>query len=136
MEDLAVARLFVYGTLRRGFSSHGLLRRLRARFLGTGHIRGKLYELGEYPGAVESSGGGNRICGEVYLLPHAARAFKALDNFEEFDPANPGFALFVRKEATVVLAGGGEIRAWVYWLNRVRAAGRPVPSGDYSKRRA
>jgi len=50
-----IAKLFVYGTLRRGFELHSYLRRQSARFLGEGIIGGRLYDLGEYPGAIPSS---------------------------------------------------------------------------------
>ena len=69
MENSAGARLFVYGTLRKGFRAHGLLQRFHARLLGAGHIRGWLYDLGEYPGAAEGTGAQGFVEGELYSLP-------------------------------------------------------------------
>lgn len=132
-EDSTGAHLFVYGTLRQGCSSHELLQRLGARLVTAGYIRGLLYDLGEYPGAVEGSGGRNRVFGEVYWLPRAARAFKVLDDFEGFDPAEQAVSLFERRTTTVTLAGGGEMQAWIYWLAGARRSGRRVASGNYAK---
>ncbi len=136
IENSTGANLFVYGTLRKGFPSHELLQRLRARFVATAYLRGQLYDLGEYPGAVESADARDRIYGEVYWLPHSARAFSVLDKFEGFDPLRPRFNLFERKKTRVTLAGGAETEAWIYWLHGFRRSGRRVPSGDYMKCRA
>jgi gamma-glutamylcyclotransferase (GGCT)/AIG2-like uncharacterized protein YtfP len=133
VENPEGVRLFVYGTLRKGFRSHGWLSRLHARFLATGHVRGRLYDLGEFPGAVESSEHRERLYGEVYLLPNAVQAFGILDKFEGFDPAKPKVNLFERKRTTVELAGGREMQAWIYWLVNARQSGRRVASGNYAK---
>lgn len=130
--DFANTHLFVYGTLRKGFRSHNLLRRLRAKFLAGGHVQGRLYDLGDYPGAVKSTKDAERVRGEVYVLPNAPQAFKVLDRFEGFDSENPASSLFERKEATVTLAGGEQIEAWIFWLRNSHRFARRVPSGDYA----
>ena len=133
-EDVTPARLFVYGTLRKGFGSHGLLQRLRARLIAPGYVFGRLYDLGQYPGAVEAAYNSYRIHGEVYRLPNATVALEALDRYEGFDPGNPEQSLFVRKETTLTLATGGQVQAWIYWLQRVHPAARLILSGDYALR--
>lgn len=135
MENSAGARLFVYGTLRKGFRAHGLLQRFHARLLGAGHIRGWLYDLGEYPGAAEGTGAQGFVEGELYSLPRAEAAFKVLDGFEGFDPARPASNEFKRKETTVIMAGGGRTRAWIYWLSRAHASKRRILSGNYAPHR-
>jgi gamma-glutamylcyclotransferase (GGCT)/AIG2-like uncharacterized protein YtfP len=135
LENGAGARLFVYGTLRKGFRAHGLLLRFRPRPLGAGHVPGRLYELGDYPGAAEAVGNEDRIQGELYWLPRAEVAFKVLDNFEGFDPARPASNEFERKETMVTLAGGRRIRAWIYRLAPTQARGRRILSGNYALRR-
>jgi gamma-glutamylcyclotransferase (GGCT)/AIG2-like uncharacterized protein YtfP len=129
------ARLFVYGTLRKGFRAHKLLQRHHARFLGSGHVQGRLYHLSEYPGATWSSTPGDSVQGEVYFLPRAATAFKALDRFEGYDPARPEWSMFERKETTVRLAGAREMRAWIYWLRGGYRSGRRLLTGDFGMRR-
>lgn len=131
-KDAPGARLFVYGTLRKGFRSHGLLRRFHARVMGNGSVCGRLYDFGEYPGAVVNAGDRERVYGELYLLPQPGTAFKVLDKFEGFDPEKPEASEFERRETTVTLTGGHEMTAWIYWLSGVRAAGRRVPAGNYA----
>jgi gamma-glutamylcyclotransferase (GGCT)/AIG2-like uncharacterized protein YtfP len=135
LENGAGARLFVYGTLRKGFRAHVLLQRFRPSLLGSGSVPGRLYDLGAYPGAVEGAGGADRIHGELYWLPRADVAFNALDSFEGFDPAKPGSNEYARRETTVTMAGGGRIRAWIYWLSRAHASGRRILSGNYALHR-
>ncbi len=125
-------RLFVYGTLRKGYSLHRVLRRIRARYVGKGRIQGSLYDLGEFPGAVTSSSVRKRIEGEVYELPHPDAQLKELDRLEEFDSDRPEDSLFVRRMSTVRLASGRRMRAWVYFLPRRPLKGRPIAQGDYA----
>jgi gamma-glutamylcyclotransferase (GGCT)/AIG2-like uncharacterized protein YtfP len=133
--SLEGARLFVYGTLRKGFRAHKLLQRHHARFLGNGHVQGRLYNLSEYPGAKWSDAPGERVQGEVYFLPRAAAAFSSLDRFEGYDPSRPEWSMFELKETTVRLAGQREVRAWIYWLRGGRRSGRRLLTGDYGMRR-
>jgi gamma-glutamylcyclotransferase (GGCT)/AIG2-like uncharacterized protein YtfP len=128
------ARLFVYGTLRKGFRSHKLLQRFHARLIASGSVQGRLYDLGDYPGAVNCTGT-ERVCGEVYFLPHAEAAFRALDRFEGFDPARPESNEFERGGTTVTLADGRKVRAWIYWLPGAPATRRRVRAGNYAMRR-
>ena len=132
----AGAWLFVYGTLRKGFRSHELLRRFHARFIGAGSVQGRLYDLGEYPGAEETERGTERAHGELYFLPRAGAALRVLDCFEGFDPAKPEPNQFERRETKVRLEGGRNVHAWIYWLPRGRARGRQLPSGNYAVRDA
>jgi gamma-glutamylcyclotransferase (GGCT)/AIG2-like uncharacterized protein YtfP len=132
-EDHADTPLFVYGTLRKGFRAHKLLRGLHARFLGRGHTRGRLYDLGEYPGATESSSDADRVRGEVYILPQPEQAFRVLDPFEGYRPAKQSLCMYERKTTTVFLAGGKQIEAWIYRLREVRGRARRIPSGEYQR---
>jgi gamma-glutamylcyclotransferase (GGCT)/AIG2-like uncharacterized protein YtfP len=72
-------RLFVYGTLKRGFAAHPLLE--GAEFLGAcqtgpGHF---LLDCGDYPGLVRLAGGG-KVRGEIYAVDGEALA--RLDDHE------------------------------------------------------
>ena len=136
LDATSSVRLFVYGTLRTGFRSHQILQRLHARFLGRGRVRGRLFDLCRYPGAVESRNGAEFVSGEVYRLPRAEMAFRVLDRYEGFDPSLPESGEFVRNKTIVTMDSGREIRAWIYWLLRARASGRRIRSGDYPVHRA
>lgn len=129
---VAGARLFVYGTLRKGFRSHELLQRFHARLIGRGSVSGRLYDLGEYPGALAGATDAERVYGEVYFLPRGEAAFRVLDRFESFDPARPESNEFERRETTVVLADGRKVRCWIYWMAGVRSAVRRIRAGNYA----
>ncbi len=100
--------------------------------MGKGRIQGRLYDLGEFPGAVTSSSVRKRIEGELYELPHPETQLKELDRIEEFDSQRPENSLFVRRLSTVRLANGRRMRAWVYFLPRRPANARLIAQGDYA----
>jgi len=125
--------IFVYGTLRRGLSRHRFLKAERARFLSRGTVRGELYDLGKFPGAVPSENATALVCGEVYCLANPARAHTLLDHVEGMVPGAPEFSLYLRAPTEVTLQNGTKVEAWIYWLNHVHGAKRRISSGDYSK---
>jgi gamma-glutamylcyclotransferase (GGCT)/AIG2-like uncharacterized protein YtfP len=82
-------RLFVYGTLMRGFD-HPMAQLLSrsADFLGTATCRGRLYLIKHYPGLVLSDDAGDIVFGELYRL----RDRDAL--LGEFDSMKPAAKVF------------------------------------------
>jgi gamma-glutamylcyclotransferase (GGCT)/AIG2-like uncharacterized protein YtfP len=124
-------KLFVYGTLRRGFSLHGLLKRPGVRFEGKGRIRARLFDLGEYPGAVPSQRPADTVTGEIYRLSSPARQFVELDAIEEYDPRRPAKSLFRRRLVEVDAENGTKLKAWAYFLNKNLRKSTPIPHGNY-----
>lgn len=100
--------LFVYGTLRskveipvkQEIAKHW-------EVIGESEIKGKLYDMGDYPAAVPGDGA---IKGEVYLINDPGAVFGVLDKYE-------GNA-YSRKQEPVTLPGGDTVQAWVYWYTR------------------
>lgn len=125
--------LFVYGTLMNGMEAEALLADKGARPIGRGKIRGKLVDLGEYPGAIRSAEPGDVVFGELYEL--APDSLRQLDSYEEYDPDDPARSLFVRDKVQVDLVDqpGRRVEAWTYFYNekRGKVAGRRIKSGDY-----
>ena len=121
--------LFVYGTLRAdtGHPAAGLLAR-RAREVGFGLLRGRLYDLGAYPAAVRSPEPEHRVRGLVYRLEPGVREtlLAELDAYEG--------GQYRREVATVVLESGEAVSAWVYLYARTPPPGRVIDSGDYTRR--
>src|SRR5262245_40278562 len=75
--------LFVYGTLRRTYRSlmsQWLAR--NARFSGRGTYRGKLLNLGRYPGAVPSRNLSDNVRGDLYSLGGGRATLRLLDSHE------------------------------------------------------
>lgn len=125
--------LFVYGTLRRGFSLHGQITKLGVRYVGKGQIEGRLYDLGKFPGAIPAAD--SNIEGEVYELPDARRQLAALDEIEEYNSRRPNKSLFVRKRTSVRLRNGRRLRAWVYFLPKRPQKARLILTGNYAEAR-
>jgi gamma-glutamylcyclotransferase (GGCT)/AIG2-like uncharacterized protein YtfP len=131
-------RIFVYGSLRRDApgSRHELLG-ADAEFLGHGRVRGRLLDLGAYPGLVAAVTRADWVRGELHAIPDG-RALARLDAYEDYDPRRPEQSLFLRREAKVALDSGEVVAAWVYVYAGAAARGRRIVSGDYldSRRRA
>ncbi len=100
-------RMFVYGSLKRGFRHHDQM--VGARFLGEARTAARytLVLAGEYPALVD--GGTTAVAGEVFAVDD--RHLTALDAFEEVPE------LYVRGE--LELAGGE--RVFAYFLPAERA---------------
>ncbi len=131
MERSGHELLFVYGTLRRGFAAHALLRRLGARLKGNGAVPGILYDLGTYPGARPAEGCG-LIAGEVYAVPNAPASLAAIDRYEGYRESQPQASEFVRARVRVALQDATAVEAWIYWLNRTGQSMKRIPGGDYA----
>ena len=127
--------VFVYGTLRRGQALHGELLKTGAEYLDAGKIHGRLYDLGDYPGAVPSHTENEEILGELYRLDEPSQQLCSLDAIEEYDPERPDRSLFVRRPAEVWMMNGKRVRAWVYFLPDEPEGARAIVGGDYARRR-
>ncbi len=110
--------LFVYGTLHPDRAPAEIARVVkRLRLLGTGTIRGKLYELGEYPGVVVHPSHRDKVPGFIFALPEDRDTLSQLDDYEGFRPTDPANSLFIRAKRTVTFAEGHRRRCWVYLYN-------------------
>ena len=106
----------------RGYGLHDVLAR-GADFLGIGTARGRLLDLGRYPGVVDGDG---RVTGEVYRL-RDPQVLPAADRAEGVQ--------FVRGRTLVTLADGARARAWIYRYRGPRERAVPIPDGDYRRAR-
>ncbi len=130
--------LFLYGTLLPGDSTEESSRIVgRLKRVGSATVRGRLYDFGDYPGAVLDRTAKSSIKGELFELPNDDdSALKALDDYEEFNRTDRRNSLFVRTRTVARLQGGRQLNAWVYVYNRNPGSARQIASGDYSKSRA
>lgn len=97
--------LFVYGTLRSGFTNEwALLLRAQARFAGHATVQGALAAVGEYSTFVPGTGG--EVEGEIYRLNTPQTTLTALDAYEGGDWAR----------IEIETSGG---RAWIYFFRGV-----------------
>jgi gamma-glutamylcyclotransferase (GGCT)/AIG2-like uncharacterized protein YtfP len=129
--------LFLYGTLlshEGGREISKVLKRLKR--VGSATIQGRLYDLGEYPGAKLSQSARRSIKGEVFELPNDSTVLKSLDKYEEFDRADRKNSLFVRARTVAHLPHGRQLKSWVYVYNRKPGRAPLILSGDYSQSKA
>ena len=133
------ANLFVYGTLMPGAQTHlGAPQRARlareSRLLGSAQMQGRLYDLGDYPGAIESADPSMVVHGEVVSLLDPAATWRWLDDYEGIAPGDPD-PEYARRLCPVRLSNS-DATAWVYlyrWpthRGRLIAAGRWQPTAE------
>jgi len=125
-------RLFVYGTLMRGFD-HPMAKLLAANadFLGDATCRGKLYLVRHYPGLVLSDNAGDIVHGELFRL--RARD-ELLREFDMYEACGEGFkppTEYVRETLRVSLADGSASEAWTYVYNWPIAKLPRIASGRF-----
>ena len=117
--------IFVYGTLRAGHD-HPMARRLaaKARLVGEGRARGRLYDCGWYPAALFDETEKRQIVGDVFALRPGGRLLAELDAYEAGDPN------YARVPLEVTLASGGTVLAWAYGVMRAPNT-KLIPGGDF-----
>ncbi len=124
--------LFLYGTLLPGKAPEEIAPIIkRFRRLGPGHVRGRLYDFGEFPGAVLDPSSRTIVHGELVVLPSDGRILEALDRYEEFDPADSNGSLFIPKKVKVWMVNGSSREGWIYVYNRHPGTAKLVRGGDY-----
>jgi gamma-glutamylcyclotransferase (GGCT)/AIG2-like uncharacterized protein YtfP len=111
-------RLFVYGTLMRGFD-HPMAKLLSrsADFIGEARCRGRLYRIKHYPGLILSDAADDVVHGELYRLH---RPHELLREFDMYEACGEGFAEpteYIRRMLPVTSDDGATEEAWTYLYN-------------------
>jgi gamma-glutamylcyclotransferase (GGCT)/AIG2-like uncharacterized protein YtfP len=120
--------LFVYGTLLDADNEFANYLKNNALFYSTAKFKGRLFDIGEYPGGIIGDAGYN-IAGSVFKLK-SADALSRLDDYEGFGEDQDQPNLFVR-EWLPVTTGEGAIDCWVYLYNLPVEGLKEILSGDY-----
>ncbi len=134
---MTIKHLFVYGTLLYNNASPevaGLIHQLRR--VGHATTQGRLYDLGDYPGAIVDPSARTLIYGEVYQLPHDKELLNKLDLYEEYDPLAPQNSLFVRTNCFAKTFDGRTLECWIYAYNGNVKAAPLISSGNYAELKA
>jgi gamma-glutamylcyclotransferase (GGCT)/AIG2-like uncharacterized protein YtfP len=105
-------RLFVYGTLMRGFD-HPMAKLLSrsADFLGAAQCRGRLYLIKHYPGLVLSDDPVDIVFGELYRLRDRDALLGEFDMYEACGAGFPEPTEYVRAMLPLTLDGGSASEA-------------------------
>jgi gamma-glutamylcyclotransferase (GGCT)/AIG2-like uncharacterized protein YtfP len=127
--------LFAYGTLQPGCAPPQMADVVaKLRLVGEGFVRGKLYDLGGYPGAVPDENAPGKIIGTVMELPDDPEVVRDLDAYEECDSHSPETSEYIRELREVELAAGGSLTCWFYRYNGQTNERRVIASGNWKNR--
>jgi gamma-glutamylcyclotransferase (GGCT)/AIG2-like uncharacterized protein YtfP len=124
--------LFVYGTLTP-VSSHPMALRLASESasLGPATMSGRLYDLGDYPGAAPSADPADRVHGMAVRLRDPAESLRWLDAYEGCGEGDAEPHAYQRVIASALLKSGQAIDAWIYYYRWPLGSARHLPSGCY-----
>jgi gamma-glutamylcyclotransferase (GGCT)/AIG2-like uncharacterized protein YtfP len=121
--------LFVYGSLLYDNNEFGHYLMHNANFVGPALFKGRLYDSGEYPGALADNNGYD-IKGSVYQLREVNAALAVLDDYEGFGADQEQPNLFIRKPITAI-CNNKPIDCWIYLYNLPIEYLTEITSGDY-----
>jgi gamma-glutamylcyclotransferase (GGCT)/AIG2-like uncharacterized protein YtfP len=132
MTNHASHYVFVYGSLRRGFQSAAYEYISRYfNFFGEAKVKGKLFDLGEYPGAVPTHED-SFITGELYIVKTDSEFSWAIAQLDDYEGVlvEPNEKPLYRREIADIYVNDAIVPAWVYWYNGVVSDKPVVTSGD------
>jgi len=122
--------IFVYGTLLNKENEFAANLAANCTFVSHGKFKGKLYDVGEYPGAVSVNENDCYVYGSIFQLNKPQEILKILDGYEGFGDGQPQPNLFIR-ELVEVEADNKTFMCWVYLYNLPVEGLRQIMSGDY-----
>lgn len=127
-------KLFVYGTLMRGFD-HPMAQLLSraADFQGTATCRGRLYRIKHYPGLVLSDDPAELVHGELYRLRERDALLAEFDMYEACGPGFPEPTEYLREMVLVTQDDGTTSEAWTYVYNWPVTGLAQITSGKFLK---
>ena len=123
--------LFVfYGLLKQGAAGQpaDLPLEESGKFLGPCRFRGRLLDLGGFPGVVD----GEQLCHGVRYELNDVLIIGAMDEFEDVTD-DPATSLYIRQQIPLLDDHGaptGE-RAWIYWYNQPTEGFTDIPDGNW-----
>lgn len=102
----------------------------KCSFYAEGRFKGRLYDIGEYPGAISDADGPYYVYGKIFLVNDPDNVLKQLDYYEGFgaDEVKPN--LFTR-ERMLIETSNEPVECWVYLYNLPVNGFRLIKSGRY-----
>ena len=132
MTNHASHYVFVYGSLRRGFQgpAHEYIARY-FNFFGEARVKGKLFDLGEYPGGVPTQED-SFIKGELHIVKDDAEFSWAIAQLDDYEGVvvEPNERPLYRREIVDVYVNDAIVPAWIYWYNGDVGSKPIIESGD------
>jgi gamma-glutamylcyclotransferase (GGCT)/AIG2-like uncharacterized protein YtfP len=125
-------KLFVYGTLLDEDNKYGIYLRDNSRFYATGRLPGKLYDIGEYPGAALLTESDEYISGIILQIYRPDDILAVIDLYEGFGDDQPQPNEFVRV-LTQAETDAGQVSCWIYIYNLPTNNLTAITEGRYHK---
>jgi gamma-glutamylcyclotransferase (GGCT)/AIG2-like uncharacterized protein YtfP len=122
--------LFVYGTLLQSDNPFGSYLKNNSRWLSAGKLRGCLYDIGEYPGAVINKDVDSYVFGHIFMLKNHEQAWIILDEYEGYGIGYASPNEFIR-QLVEVETETHTFQCWTYLYNLSLNGLYCIKSGNY-----
>ena len=109
-----MVRIFVYGTLKEGFTLDGSCLEYRKEVTKDVEVDGTLFNLGSFPGIKLNTG--HKVIGELHTFENSEEVLNIMDSIEGYNPGNEKQSLFIRKTITTN-HDDEKIEAYAYEFN-------------------
>ena len=132
MKKPEVYHLFVYGSLRSGFRSPAY--EYISRYfdlVGEAKVKGKLFDLGEYP-AAKPTDENKFIIGELYRIRKESEFSWAIGQLDDYEGVHVGYdeTQLYRRDIAEVHIDNKITNAWIYWYHGDVEDKPVIESGD------
>ncbi len=125
MTSASPSYMFVYGTLLPGLAPPVIADVVNTlRLVGPATVRGRLYDLGAYPGCILDDGSG-AVHGVLLEIADPA-VLEELDAYECYAAHDAAGSLFRRTICNAITADGRVVSTWVYVYNRALSHARLI----------
>lgn len=132
MKNAEVYQLFVYGSLRSGFRSPAY-EYISQYFdlVGAGKVKGKLFDLGEYP-AAKPTDENRYIVGELYRIRNENEFSWAIGQLDDYEGVHVAFdeTQLYQRDIAEVYVDNKTTKAWIYWYHGDVNDKPVIESGD------
>lgn len=122
--------LFVYGTLLQPGNQFADYLTQHCRFVNDGKVKGRLYDIGEYPGAVIDDNEERSIYGCIFIMDEPELILKVIDDYEGIGELYEYPQEYVRQQVDV-FTDDGDIKCWIYVYNLSVNDFLHIIGGDY-----
>jgi gamma-glutamylcyclotransferase (GGCT)/AIG2-like uncharacterized protein YtfP len=122
--------LFVYGTLLSDDNEDAIYLKNNSTNYSKGKLKGRLYNIGEYPGAILSNEQNNYIYGTILKINNPEKVFPVIDHYEGFGDDQPQPDEFIRV-LTEIETEGEPVNCWIYLYNLPVTGLNQIKSGRY-----
>jgi gamma-glutamylcyclotransferase (GGCT)/AIG2-like uncharacterized protein YtfP len=124
--------LFVYGTLLDSSNNYAAYLQQHCTLLQQGKFKGRLYDMGEYPGAIADAHCEQYVYGSIYLMTEPEKVLTIIDDYEGFGAEQEQPNLFIRIQAAIE-TNLEPVMCWVYIYNLPIEHFAQIQSGRYLK---